>query len=298
MVPRILARSSWSGAALLLFTAMPAVAGPIVLTGNVEHDFPTGGTGIAVVADVNLGKASLQQALVDKGFVSGWGIKDIRLSYDKTTDIMSVGVNNYGIAGDADGNGDPGGADPYTVQHYGNDKPNFGGTKSITVAFAASSTTDPLKTGNPVIVAGIPSVKAAGTTGIANYQVARFAPGEDPTMADKGLAYDYGTKLTSNTGALAFNPSKDHPNFEFFIANFSKIPGLDPTKPLWLSVFSGSGDGKVSGEIAAGGLRVPDTLSQQTVPEPASLLAWGAILAGVGVYARGRVARVKPQTGS
>ena len=56
--------------------------------------------------------------ITSSGFNSGWAIKDIRLSYDAQSDTLSVGVNTFGIAGDADGNGNPGVADPRTTSAF------------------------------------------------------------------------------------------------------------------------------------------------------------------------------------
>jgi len=37
------------------------------------------------------------------GTVSGWDMVDLRLTYDTATDTLYVGINTFGIAGDADG---------------------------------------------------------------------------------------------------------------------------------------------------------------------------------------------------
>lgn len=276
MVPRILTRSACSVTTLLLLGAMPAIAGPIAFTGNVAKDFPQVLNNGIVIVPNSLG-VPIDPVLAAKGFVSGWTVQDIRLSYDKAQDILSVGVNTVGIAGDADGNGDPGGRDPYTISKLGNDQAHFGGDKSITIGFANNS--DP---NNPVIVAGIPSGIPTRTNGITDYQVATAIKGAP-------LPYAYGTKLTANQGALAFDPSKDHPGFEFFISNFSKIAGLDPTQAMWISAFAGS-QSNIAGETFIGATRIP-ALSEQKVPEPTTLLAWGLMAGGAALYARRRAAR-------
>lgn len=281
MVPRVFIRSTRSVALTLLLGAIPAFAGPINFTGNVANDFPqVPGNGV-VIYNNPMGPVALDPTLVAKGFVSGWGVKDIRFSYDKATDQLSVGFNTYGIAGDADGNGNPGTADPFTASKFGNDLPNFGGHKSITLALAADSPSDSTKSGTPVIVAGIPSDKPAGVSGIADFQVARYLD------QGRGLANSYGTKLLTSTGTLAFNPDAAHPGFEFFISNFSKIPGLDPTKGIWVSAFAGADDDRVAGETNISGFRIPK-LADQNIPEPASVLAWGTVVAGAAIYARRR----------
>ncbi len=278
MVPRSMIRSAYSVTTLLLLGAMPAVAGPITLTGNVAQDFqPTPLNGVQVIPN-SLGPVAMDPALVAKGFVSGFSVQDIRLSYDQATDKLYVGVNTLGIAGDADGNGNPGTADPYTTSKNGNDLPHFGGAKTITLGFANDANPNA-----PVIVAGIPSVKPAGTNGIQNYQVSASNGSGD-------LSNSYGTKLTANQGGLAFDPSAAHPGFEFFISNFSKIPGLNPKNSMWVSAIVGATDALVVGETFMGPIRIP-ALAPQNTPEPTTLLAWGAVAAGAVVYNRRRKGR-------
>ena len=66
--------------------------------------------------------------------ISGWDIKDLRLTYNNVTDTMYVGVNFYVVAGDADGDGNPGGGS-YFPPATGRDNPDLGITESISVYF-------------------------------------------------------------------------------------------------------------------------------------------------------------------
>src|SRR5262249_4566194 len=98
----------WHGALTADFpgpAAGAAAADPITFTGNVANDFNPANRGVYVVpvsdSPSSVGPASWMTAA---GFNSGWAIKDIRLSYDAKSDTLSVGVNTWGIAGDADGN--------------------------------------------------------------------------------------------------------------------------------------------------------------------------------------------------
>src|SRR5947209_6798687 len=112
----------------LLLAARPAPATPITFTGNVANDFNAANRNVEVIpvsSDPNsIGVASWMSA---SGLVSGWATKDIRLSYDTASDTLSVGFNTWGIAGDADGNGHPGTADPRTTAMGGVDPPHLGG---------------------------------------------------------------------------------------------------------------------------------------------------------------------------
>src|SRR4051794_19960058 len=93
-------------AILVLLAACPAVAAP-VLTGDAEKDFnPLADKRVNVIpvtdAPVQVAQTPWMAA---NGWVSGWNIKDIRTSYDPKADALYVGVNFFGIAGDAYGSG-------------------------------------------------------------------------------------------------------------------------------------------------------------------------------------------------
>src|SRR6185503_12751614 len=86
---------------LALIGARPAAAGPIAFTGNVEQDFPSpvvppnGVTvipGLGASSPLNIGQP---QWMTNAGYTSGFAIKDIRTSYDATTDTLYVGVNTF-----------------------------------------------------------------------------------------------------------------------------------------------------------------------------------------------------------
>src|SRR5262245_58763109 len=122
---------------LVLLAARSAAADPITFTGNVANDFnPHTNTDVVVIphsdAPVHIAQP---QWMTDSGFDSGWNIKDVRLGYDPKTDVMYVGVNTFGIAGNVDGNGTPGTPDARLIAAGGSDPANFGGDKGMAVAF-------------------------------------------------------------------------------------------------------------------------------------------------------------------
>src|SRR5262245_1526661 len=133
----------WSWALAALVAAGPATAAQIKFTGDSEKDFPAGQPGIGVAVDNPIKNTSVSdwrdvsQAdwITDQNQVTGWNIEDLRLHYDAQSDNLYVGVNFFGVAGDADGNGMPGGTDPRTLQARGIDVPHLGGRESIAVAF-------------------------------------------------------------------------------------------------------------------------------------------------------------------
>jgi hypothetical protein len=232
--------------------------------------------------------------MVQNGWVSGWSIKDVRTSYDSATDTLSVGFNTFhngqgqpAIVGDADGNGDPGGASPQMASVGGVDNPHLGGHKSVAIALAADNPKIPGTPGDPIVVAGVPADKAAASpTGLDGFTVA--AP-KGPTLS---LPYNFGGTLTGTdgnavTGMLAFDPSAAHPGFEFTINHFSKIAGLDPLKGFWLSAYAGSPDDVIAGETGLRFTRVP-AFGEQNIPEPATALAWSLVACGAAAVRRRR----------
>ena len=272
-------------ATLALMGARSASAAAVKLTGVVENDFLATNSNVRVtpVSDspITVGPA---QFMINNGWVSGWAVKDIRSSYDAATDTLSVGINTFkdatgktAIVGDADGNGDPGGASPPMAAAGGIDTAHLGGHKSVAIAFASDSPGAKNVPGNAIIVAGVPADKSAAGPGIDGFTVAL------PKAANLGLAYNFGKSLTDASGhpigRLAFDPSADHPGFEFTIKGFSKIPGLDPFKGFWIKAYAGSPEDVVVGETGLAFTRVP-AFSEQQIPEPATVLAWSLVVGG------------------
>jgi hypothetical protein len=250
---------------------------PITFTGNVAADF-SGGPANGVVSVAGEQPTDVAQAawITQSGWINGWVMKGMDFKYDSATDTMYVGVQFYSIAGNADGNGTPGIPDPRLTAAGGLDEAHLGGQKSITVAFSPD-----VKSGNnnvagtPVIVAGVPQDKAAAGTGIDGFTVSKYS-------ANGGIETSYGAQLPGNTGALAFDPSAAHPDFEFTITNFSKIAGgLTGPNGFWVQAYAGSPEDVVAGEghIGATHVLVP---GNQSIPEPTTVLVWAMLAGGAG----------------
>lgn len=283
----------WSVAVLALFGAKPLLANPIQFTGNVANDFKANDPSVTVtpvLSDPSLVGPSA--FMTQQGWVSGWAIKDIRTSYDAKTDTLSVGVDTFtnksgqqAIVGDADGNGDPGGASPQMQAAGGVDNAHLGGHKSVAIAFA--STTSANTPGVPVVIAGVPADKNHAGPGIDGFTVSTYR------NVNQGLGYQFGNNLAANQGVLAFDPSAAHPGFEFTIKNFSKVPGINVTRPLWMTAYAGSPDDVVVGESALDLTHLPAVSPEVVVPEPATVLGW-SLIAGVAALRwrrqRGRAA--------
>lgn len=280
MVPRRLL--SWNAALLVLasFAAPRVGAAPIQFTGNVAQDFNPASNTSVNVTPVSSNPLTIGQSdwITNRGWVSGWSIQDIRTSYDATTDTLSVGINTFKNASGqyapfGQANGDPNGsATPYDPAH-------LGGDKSIALAFAGINSTNLNQPGTPQIIAGIPADKTASGTGTDGYTVAQF----DPSRSTAGLAYQFGKSLPQYMGNLAYDPSPSHPQLEFTIKNFSKIPGLDPKTGYWISAYAGSSLDGVAGEAYLAWSKIPAS-SEQNIPEPATWLAWALVTSGVAAW--------------
>lgn len=265
-------------------------------TGDVEKDMPADSSAITTVPGRDYDSNGRNAGIG----LDGYTMKDLRLSYDAKTDTLAVGINYYGIAGDLNGKGEtPGVYNP----------PNLGGGKSITVAFSPVATSGN-GAGTPVIVAGVPVdksnpiLKPDGSPATLNgFKVATYNPN-----GVGALGAMYGSNLAANTGDLAFNPSAEHPDFEFTIKNFSKIPGLNAlTKGFYIQAYTGTGTTILVGKSQIYNTFIkPPTLQPQDilnpvspgntplppkVPEPTTVLGWAVAISAVAGWRARRRAR-------
>jgi hypothetical protein len=285
LIRMVLAAFAWAG-------VQSAPADQIQFTGNAAVDLPWQ-TGNGIIVDnpfprpagvsgepvSNPNDVAQAAWMTQQGWVSGFNIKDVRIHYDKASDSLAVAVNFFGIAGDIDGNGYPGIADPRTIAAGGIKLPHLGGRASVTIGLNLHAG-DASHVGTPDIVAGVPADKSQAGPGIDGFTVATYRP------SNEGIQFNYGPTLYDHLGKLAFDPDKAHPSFEFTITNMSKFPGFDPlTNNLGIKVFAGSPDDVVGGEDT-----IPWTTlaPEQFVPEPAALLAWSLGAAAAFAWARYR----------
>jgi hypothetical protein len=199
------------------------------------------------------------------------------VSYNWKTDTLNFDVKVTGIAGDADGNGNPGVADPRMVAAGGVDTAHLGGRKSISIAFETINAQG--HPGDPLAIAGVPEYKNQfPSTGLDGFRLAQYVPGSH------GLSVSYGADLSGGaTGTLLYDPSAAHPDFEFQIAGFSKIPGVNLENGFYFSAFAGSPDDIIAGEKNIGWTKVGGfTPVPQIAPEPGSMLLLG--LGGLGFW--------------
>jgi len=275
----------WGLAFLVLAGSRPALAGPIAFTGNIGQDFSAqnimGNLNSSPVTVMNspadLGEASFIPA---NGWVSGWAINNVQMTYNSANDTMYVGLTGfknaagqYATFGDADGNGDPGGASKQMTSMGGIDSANMGGDKAVAVAFAPYNSTNPGVPGAPTMIAGIPGDKSLAGSGIDGFTVAKFS------NTTNLLQNSFGSAISGVSGALAFNPSAAHPELEFSISNLSKS-GINPSQGFWIEMYAGSGQDVVAGEAGLVWTYVPP-LEPQQIPEPATWLVWAGLAGGL-----------------
>ncbi|GIW87455.1 MAG: hypothetical protein KatS3mg108_1779 [Isosphaeraceae bacterium] len=248
-----------------LITAGPV--NPASFTGNVEVDFPSTKVGVITLVNPRYPTQNPEAFIAQHGLSTGWSIKDIRLMYDDVADRLFVGVNFFGIAGDADSNGNPGTVSPQAAAKGAIDLPSLGGRESITVGL------DMTKSGRPTILAGVPGDKRQAGPGLNGFSVSAFA------NVNAGIANSYGLPLSLHQGTLYFDPSPQHPDFIFSINNFSKLPGYDPDNGFGLIAFAGTPDDTFEEE----GVLFSDVAFGR-IPEPATVLAWSVALVAAAAW--------------
>lgn len=250
-----------------------ALADAINFTGNAETDFALTNPSVIRVLDYNgsTGDVAQPQWMTDQGKINGWNVKDLRLSYDKATDVMYVGLNTFGVAGDVDGNGVVGTSTEEFKAAGGLELANIGGRSSITVGFGPNQ-----PGGAPTVVAGIPGDKSTAGPGLNGFSVASAVPG-------LAMGYNYGSNLAANQGTL-FNSG---PDFEFTINNFSKLPGINLANGVGVNFYTGSPDDILIGEDSTPYYNI-GKVSPIIVPEPSTILAWTFGVAAIGLHARRR----------
>ena len=197
----------------------PLAAAP-VFTGMAQVDFADPLS--VLVNDPSVAPDVTLPNTAPAGTISGWDMDRVWLYYEVGTDTLYVGLQTFGIGGDADGNGLDGNTAPWLIG--GVDEPAFAGTESFALMF------DLDENGTFDVIAGVDA--ASDITGL---QVALF----DPSATLPMLAF--GLMLPAHTGAAFGNPNAGAPHVEFTIANFSLLPGNNGSVgPFGVQAFMGS----------------------------------------------------------
>jgi hypothetical protein len=255
--------------------SLPVTAQP-TFTGDVEADFV--GPGVLIIPDPSgVGDVGLPLN-APPGTVSGWDMVDLRLAYDAGSDTLYVGINTYGIAGDADGDGNPGGTSTWLAKNQGTDNANLGSIETIAVYF------DLNQDGTFDVIAGVSGFTDVTGFTVANFSGNPFSPG-----------FAFGTALPAHTGTLHANPSAGDPDFEFTILNFSTLPGSDASVGgfiVWAYMASLEDDG--IGEDSIQYEQSPSTITT-IVPSVAKVVAGGSVNLTVTEHNDGDIDLTSPQ---
>ena len=213
----------WQSAALSALFLMVAGSAldALSLTGNVETDFVS--PEAVIVADGATPDVGLPPAWPFA--TSGWDIKDFRFVYDAEKDVLYVGINFFGIAGDADGNGNPSGSSAELISRGGQDLADLASSEAIQILFDWNGD------GEFDTIAGVPTDANASAFSVAPY----LSPaGEFPAQSNR-----FGAPITGVGQFIgAFNVAA--PDFEFRIPNASTLPGFDAARGFEFQAFAGS----------------------------------------------------------
>lgn len=197
----------------------------VIFTGDAEADF----TGKPVFFD-NIG--GVAPGLMDVPVppqlctpdcpVSGWDINAVYFAYDINTDTLFVGIDFFGIAGDADGDGDPGGTSAGLAGLGGMDIADLGGTETIALQL------DVNQDGRFDFVAGVPGgdPPTGALTECAAFDLTNCFGIFDhiDALGDFDVLPPFRFATLRSEPVNLFNaPSSGSPDFEFSIPQWSQI---------------------------------------------------------------------------
>ena len=130
--------------ALLIGNAMIAKSA-VTFTGDVSADFAA-----FPIADIYDPIGDVGMPLyAPPGDLSGWEIERVVFYLNLTSDVLQVGLEAVGIAGDVDGNGADGSSAQWLIDNGGIDYPNLMNSESMGIAF------DFDQDGNYDVIAGV-----------------------------------------------------------------------------------------------------------------------------------------------
>jgi choice-of-anchor A domain-containing protein len=209
---------------LLVLSLLPsaALAAP-TFSGDVANDFVS--PRVIVLDDPGGLDVGIPLGL-PVGTISGNDIDYVAVEYDRATDTVFIGFDTFVIAGDVDGDGDPGNTGVALAGLGGTDTPDFAGTESF--GFPVDKDQD----GTVDAILGVSASSDISTFGTYSFVGSVFAPG-----------LGFGAPLPANTGTLFANPSALAPDLEFTLPNLQSLPtssGTDLSADFDAVMFMGS----------------------------------------------------------
>jgi len=247
-------------AAIVLTLSAATAASAFTFSGNVDTDFAAQGTFFSDpdggLEDVGLppGISSTGNALIKLGRY-----------YDSVNDILYIGLDTYGVAGDVDGDDDPNGTSAALLGLGGFDFAHNSVAEAFT--FAIDVTND----GIYDVIAGISLADTWAEFKVVEFDGSPYAP-----------AFAFGAPITGIGGALYDyegdgEPSLDRPDIEFTITGLRDMAGFVHMGDF--QAFSGSYADAGTGE---------DYLLGAMAPEPSHILLAGTGLVFIAGFARKR----------
>jgi len=233
---------------LLAALAIGPAAFAITYTGDVASDFVS--AEVVTVADGANDVGLPYNAPV--GTVSGWDLDYTAFELDRATGELHVGLDFFGFAGDADGDGLDSVTSLWLAGNGGFDLPSLALTESICIAF------DFDQNGTYDVIAGV-----GGMDG--TYRVSTFVG--SPILP----AFGFGP-LSANDGGHFYGP-----DFELSLNSLGDFENLDPTVELCFSylIFAGSyQDDGIGEDLQVGTVCfTPDELVGAEAPNSMNLIS-------------------------
>ena len=201
------------------------------------------------------------------GVISGWDMKAVYFDYESSTDVMYIGIDTYGICGDADGDGDPSATASWLSANGGVDTADFSGSEDVGILIDTDNNSSTGGDGFEVVV-GVDMYHDISSLGAYNFTGNAYGP-----------AFGFGSKLTNDVEFYNTGPDASAPDLEFSIANFSELPGFTFTPgdafQFHVRAFTGSGDDDGVGE---------DFIGPQ-YPDLGFLVSFGTTSSGIDLRA-------------
>lgn len=214
-----------------LFSPQRATAQGVPYTGNAIADFTSVFGAVRVVdpggLDVGL------PAAAPPGTISGWDMRAIYFYYDLQSDSLSIGIDCYGICGDADGDGNPNVTSNWLRNSGGRDIANWNNTESFAIVLDTDDN-GMLDSGSDVVL-GLPVTPTAG-----NFSTLRIAIFDGSPFFPQA---SFGAQLPNPVTAFV-QPDAARPDLELTIGAFSTLPNFTFTPgedvTFGMTVFMGS----------------------------------------------------------
>ncbi len=250
-------------AAIVLTLSAATAASAVTFSGNVDTDFAVQGI-FVLDPDGGLDDVGLPPGISYTGnalIKLGW-------YYDNVGDILYIGLDTYGVAGDVDGDDDPNGTSAALLGLGGYDFAHNAIAEAFT--FAIDVTAD----GNYDVIAGVSLADTWAGFKVVEFVGSPYAP-----------AFAFGAPIAGVGGALYGyegdgEPSLDRPDIEFTITGLKDVDGFVHLGDF--QAFTGSYADAGTGE---------DYLLGFMAPEPSYIILAGAGLVFIAGFARKRFSR-------